>query len=279
MQDSDPDGRPDSAPTGPGQPPVRFDPSRAWSTAMALLSGNREVLSAIAGLFFLIPQLLTMILLPDVPQGLEGEAAAEAALKIFGTWWPVLIGSALVQAFGLMAMMALLVDRSRPTLGEAMRTTRRTLPAYIGATLVLIAGVGLCALLILLPLAMVGGEAGTALATVPILIAALWVNVRTLTLAPVIAVERRTNPFEALKRSWAMTAGNGARMLFFASLFVLVALIVSVVTTAIPGALLIAALGQDVAGHIVGVIEAFVSAIILLVWGVLLAACYRQLAG
>ena len=48
------------------------------------------------------------------------------------------------------------------------------------------------------------------LAIVPIVAAALWVNIRTLTLAPVVAVEKERNPFEALKRSWQLTVGNGA---------------------------------------------------------------------
>ncbi len=243
-----------------------------------MLKANKAILPVLAGLFFLVPQVLMTALLPDVPANLEGEAATEAALEIFAAWWPLVLAMALLQATGMLAIIVLLADRARPTVAEALRKAAKSLPVYIAATLVLVAGVGLTALLIAMPLAMIGGESGAAVAIVPIIAAGLWVNVRTLVLAPVIAAEREGNPFDALKRSWAMTTGRSARILFFVMMFVLAALVVSVVTTAVPGAILVTTLGQETGRAIVGLIEGFVSAAVMLAWTALIVAIYRQLA-
>lgn len=245
---------------------------------MALLRANRDVLLVLAGLFFLIPQMILGMALPEVPQGLEGEAATKAALAIFGTWWPLVIGVSLVQAVGVLVMMILLTGSARPTVREAMVAGLKALPPYIAATLILAAGVGLVGLLIIVPLALIAGQAAAGIALLPILIAALWLNIRTLPLAPVIAAEGECNPFEALQRTWRMTVGHGGRLLLLVVLFVLAALVISVVTTAVPGSILIATLGQEAGTGVVGVIEAVVSTALMLVWSVVLVAVYRQLA-
>lgn len=269
---------------GPGLPgnggplPPRFDASAAWSAATKLIGKNREMLLVLGGLFFLIPQMLLGMLLPDVPQGLEEEAATQAAMDIFAVWWPLVLGVAVVQAAGMLTLMVLLCDQGRPVVRDAIRTGVKSLAPYIGATLVLVAGMGILALLILLPITLAMGEAAAAVAVIPILALALWINIRTLTLAPVISVGRERNPFEALKKAWAQTNGSGPRILMMVILFVLAALVISIVTTAVPGTLLIAALGQETGQGIVGVIEAFVSTILMVTWSAIIAASYRQLA-
>lgn len=245
---------------------------------MAMLRANKAILPVLAGLFFLVPQVLTSALMPDMPAGLEGEAASKAALAIFADWWPLLLAALLVQAVGLLAIIAVLADRGRPTVAEALRLALRLLPVYVAATLVIAAGIGILALLLMLPLTIAAGQNGAAVALVALLPAALWINVRTLLLAPVIAAQRERNPFEAIKQSWALTAGRTARLLFFALVFFIAAMVVSIVLTAIPGALLIALLGQETGAGIVAVIEGVVTAGVMLVWSALIVAIYRQLA-
>lgn len=269
---------PHRRPRTPNRTGARFDPARAWSEATRSIRANRDTLVVLAGLFFLVPQMLLTMFMPDVPQGLEGEAAANAALAIFGDWWPLLLAVALAQALGVLAVAVLLADRGRPTVREAMARGLRALPVYAAATLVLLAGVGLLSLMVLLPATLLAGEAGAGLALVPFFAAGIWVNVRTLPLAPAIAAEREGNPFEALQKSWRLTTGSGARLLMLTALFVLAAFVISVVATAVPGSLLIAALGQDTGGAVVGVIGAVVSSALMAVWSVLLVAIYRQLS-
>ena len=49
----------------------KFDMSRAWNEALAMLSANRETVLIIAGLFFFLPYLGMMLLLPDMAEGLS----------------------------------------------------------------------------------------------------------------------------------------------------------------------------------------------------------------
>ncbi|AKM09013.1 hypothetical protein [Croceicoccus naphthovorans] len=261
-----------------GSPPPRFDAGKAWNRAMALVKANKDLLLVVAGLFFFIPQMLMTILVPQPDAGLEGEAAAQAALDIFGTWWPLILIAMVVQMLGMLAIMVVLLDLRRPTVREGIRAALKALPAYFAATLILGAGVGLFALLILVPIMLAAGQTGAALAIIPIIAIAIWVNVRTLPLGPVVAAERITNPFDALQRSWRLTLANGPRILMLVGLFLIAALVVSIVATAVPGSILIAVLGQETGGGIVGVIEALVSAVLMTMWTVLLVASYRQLA-
>ncbi len=269
---------------GPGTPgsgapfPPQFDASAAWSAAVKMIGANREMMLVLGGLFFLIPQMLLGMLLPDVPPGMEDEAATQAAMDIFAVWWPLVLGVAVIQAAGMLTLMVLLCDSGRPVVRDAIRTGIKALGPYVGATLVLVAGMGILALLILLPVTLAAGEAAAAVAMIPILAVALWVNVRTLTLAPVVAVGRERNPFEALKKAWGQTNGSGPRILMMVILFLLAALVISIVTTAVPGTILIATLGQETGQGIVGVIEAFVSTFLMLAWSALIAASYRQFA-
>lgn len=243
-----------------------------------MLRANRAILPVLAGLFFLVPQVLTSALMPDMPAGVEGEAASKAALAIFADWWPLMLVALLVQALGLLAIMAVLADRDRPTVGDALRMALRHLPVYVAATLVIAAGIGILALLVMLPLTIAAGQGGAAVALVALMPVALWINVRTLPLAPIIAAGRERNPFEAIKRSWAITAGQTGRLLFFALAFFVAAMVVSIVLTAIPGALLIALLGQETGAAVAAVIEGFVTAAVMLVWSTIIVAIYRQLA-
>lgn len=273
-----PDQDPNRVPASPPPSSRPFDAGRAWTDGMTMLKANRPVLTVLAGLFFLVPQVLMSALVPDIAQDLEGEAAAKAAMEVFASWWPLILTCTLVQAAGMLTVIVLLADRTRPTVRDAIGRAFRLMPSYVAATLILMAGVGLCALLILVPLTLAAGQAGAGIAMLPILLAALWVNVRTITLAPLIGAERESNPFDALRRSWALTAGRGGRILFFMAMFVVAAMVISIVATAIPGAILIAVLGQDTGGAIAGLIEGFVSAALLLVWSVVVLAIYRQLA-
>ncbi|MFD2135472.1 hypothetical protein ACFSLT_10020 [Novosphingobium resinovorum] len=43
------------------EPLMKFDSSRAWSQASQAVSANREVVLALAGVFFLLPQLMFSI--------------------------------------------------------------------------------------------------------------------------------------------------------------------------------------------------------------------------
>ena len=196
---------------------IKFDSSRAWSDAAQAVSANRDVLLALAGVFLVLPSLAFAILVPQLapPEG----ATPRAMLELMGAYYrehlPALLAIGLLSIVGTLAMIALFTDRSRPTVGEAIRAgalgTLTVIAAQIllgmVATLVLIAGTALAALLGL-------GALNILLALVA-LVALVWIGTRISLLSPAVVIDGLRNPLAALKRSWDLTQGNAGRLLVF----------------------------------------------------------------
>ena len=133
-------------------PPIArtgFDANAAWKRATAVIAANRDTLLVMAGLFFLLPQLIVDFVMPQPPEGLQGEAAGEALIAIYARWWPLMLAGLVAQGAGLLAVIALIANRDRPTVRESMAQGLKALPTLIAAQLVVGAGVGLGMLLIL----------------------------------------------------------------------------------------------------------------------------------
>ena len=63
---------------------MKFDSNGAWLDAMAAVRANRQVLLAVAGVFFLLPTLLSTVFLTDVQtQILEAMNKPETVESIF----------------------------------------------------------------------------------------------------------------------------------------------------------------------------------------------------
>ncbi|WP_239805121.1 glycerophosphoryl diester phosphodiesterase membrane domain-containing protein [Croceicoccus hydrothermalis] len=269
------------APKGP--PPAKLDIGRAWSRAAAMIAANRQLLLIVAGVFFLLPQLIVNFVLPSPQEGLEGDAATQAMLDLFAGWWPVLLASLLIQSMGVLAVIALLADPARPTVGDAMKQALRYLPSYIAAQLVLFSGIGVIMLLVLVPVATAGAAAGSAssagaFGTLIALAIALYLFVRAVLTAPVMVAQRVRNPFDALLRAWRLTRGNATRLLFFLALLTLSALIIYTVATLIPGLILLPLVGAGGAAVVTGFIGALVGALYSLITTAVLTAIWAQLA-
>ena len=127
---------------------MKFNMSEAWRDATAMMSGNREVLLIVAGLFFFLPSLVLGLALGDVQSEVESlatgnpESATRIAFSIYGQWWWLLLLIAIVSVVGYLALLALLRDTSRPTVGEAMRIGFVGLLPAIGTYIVLWLGMG-----------------------------------------------------------------------------------------------------------------------------------------
>ncbi|MDT0575774.1 hypothetical protein RM533_06205 [Croceicoccus sp. F390] len=266
-------------------PPERNEPARArfvagpaWNRASSMIAANREMLLVLAGVFFLLPQLIVTFALPAVPAGLEGEALAEAIGDTYLAWWPLLLGSLIVQALGLLAVVALLADPARPTVAEAVRRGTAALPTYIAAQLVVVAGVGLLMLLVLLPFGFTGNAGIVAIGTGIAFAAALYMLVRLSLLAPVIIAANLRNPFDALQHAWTLTRGQAGRLLFFLMMLSLAALVIYMVASIVPGLLVLPIAGADTAALVVGLIGSVVAAAYSLILVAVLTSIWFQLA-
>lgn len=265
-------------PAGPSAPRTRFDANAAWKSAAGVIRANRQILLVMAGLFFLLPQLAVDFILPEPAPGLEGEAAGEAVLAIYASWWPLILLGFVAQGAGLLAIIALIAGGGRPSVRESIAAGLKALPTMIAAQLVVGAGVGLGMLLILLPFAAIGGEAMTGLALIPALALAMWIYARTMLIAPIVAAGGVRNPFEAILASWRTTNGNASRLLLFFVLLLLATTVIYLVATSVPAALL-AVVGGPRAGAItVALLGSLVAAAFSLLTAAVLTAAWRQLA-
>ena len=265
-------------PAGPSAPRTRFDANAAWKSAAGVIRANRQLLLVMAGLFFLLPQLMVDFILPEPAPGLEGEAAGQALMAIYASWWPLILLGFVAQGAGLLAIIALIAGRGRPSVRESIGAGLRALPTMIAAQLVVGAGVGLGMLLILLPFAAIGGDAVMGLALIPALALAMWIYARTMLISPIVAAGGVRNPFEAIITSWKTTRGNASRLLLFFVLLLLATTVIYLVATSVPAALM-AVVGGPRAGAItVTLFGSLVAAAFSLVSAAVLTAAWRQLA-
>ena len=264
---------------------MKFDMSRAWNDAVAMIGRNREVLMIVAGLFFFVPTVLTTFVTPEMaqpPADADPERVFEAMMQQISTlyadyWWLFLLG-AIIQGIGTLALLALLSDSTRPTLGEAIKTGAMGFLPYILASLLLgLLVIAVGAALVGLP-AMVHPALG-AIGGIAALVAIIYMIVKFSLLAPAIGVERIFNPIAALHRSWRLTKGNSLRLFLFYILLLIVYLVISAILAAIIGLVVAAAGTGAVSLAVQSVLAGILGAAVTVVMVAVLAAVHRQMAG
>lgn len=261
---------------------MKFDMGQAWNDAVSLLRANGQVVTIIAGVFFFLPNVALMMMLPGVTEEAEsrvaGGADPEAALQAIGAlygqiWWQILLVS-LITAIGMLGMLALLTDRGRPTVGEALKSGLVYLLPYIGSQLV----VTFLIVLMALVLALIAGVAGTAagaLLGIAAVVAAIYIYVKFSLTVPVIVVDKVANPVRALGRSWALTKGNSIRLFVFYLLLFVALVVIALVIGLVAG--ILGALTSPVL--VSSLFNAAINAIAIVVFVAVIAAIHRQLSG
>jgi len=260
---------------------MRFDSNRAWQEATALVSANRDVLWALAGVFLVLPSFAVGILAPppQPPAGGDSDAMMAMLSAYYSSAWPWLLGMAVCQVIGTLAMLALYTDRTRPTVAEALRLAGRgAVPVIIAQ---LLAGMGFAALA-MIPITLAALTGVKALATVMVILAAValvYVMVRISLVAPVVMVDGERNPIAALKRSWALTQGNAGRLLLFYALLLIGFGIVILLVGGLADLLLRMALGMELGTALGTLVSAALQAVMAIFFIAVYAATHRQLSG
>lgn len=258
-----------------------FDSNRAWNEATNMVSANRDLLLALAGVFLVLPAFAIAMLLP--PPDAQQVTTIDALLATLGDYYRtnavLLVLVALFQMIGSLTILALFTDSRRPTVGEAIRVGFRFTPTAIAAQLILGAAIGA---MVLLPVLLGGATKSpgiTALSLVAALGLGVWAIVRLSLVAPAVVVDRLANPLAAMQRSWRLTEGNALRLLAF---FLLVVIGFVVVTLVGEGAvrLVLTLVAGDKPADIVATLVATLLQSTMSVYVVAIsAACHRQLAG
>lgn len=264
---------------------MKFDMSAAWNEALRLISANRQVITIVAGVFFFLPYLAFMLLFMNQMNALEAaqasnpdpDAMGAAMMTFYGDVWWVILLFMVIQGIGMLGLLTLLTDRSRPTVGAALASGARLFIPYFGAQLLMGVVFGL---LLLVPVAVGAGASAAAGVVLGIaaVIAFVYLFVKFLLTPAVIAIERQANPISALSRSWQLTKGNSLRIFLFIFLLFVAVMIVGGVFSMILG-LLFALAGAEAAVIGQALVSGLVNAVFYVIFLGVIAAIYRQLAG
>lgn len=262
---------------------MKFDYDQAWRDTMRLLGGNLGLLAVIAGIFFFVPYAALMIALPEMasfaqPDPTAGSEAMMAAMTDFyAEYWWVLLLLAVVQAIGMLAMLALLRRQANPTVGEALGAGFRSVLSYFAAQILLAAALMLAIMLLLAPAIATGSTGLAVIGGIAAMVLFLYVLIKFSLAAPVIAIEGALNPIAALQRSWTLTKGNSVRLFFFYMLLVVAFLVASAVVSMILS-LIFALFGEGAALFGTAVSTSLINAVFIVLMVAVLAAVHGQLA-
>ncbi len=254
---------------------------RAWRDAVAMINANREVMLVISGVFFFLPSLAAVLLIPEMPAPTSDnpEEVERLLLEFYSANMPYIIVMGLIQAVGLLALLALLRDDRRPTVGDALKIGVTGVLPYIGTQLI-VAFAFAVALLLLVALPAAAGIAALTVIFVTIAAVAFFYVMTRLSLTlPVIAIEKVFNPLHIIRRAWSLTKGHALQLFLFFMLLLVAFVVISIVAgliTGIPAALL----GDGTSAQMIsGVVSGLVSALGTMLFAAILAAVHRQLAG
>lgn len=237
---------------------AKLDGGQAWSDAMAMLRGRREILLTLTGFFLLLPMLvLLMLRWPNL--GAETSAGAMAQWNAWSesnSLWLLLV--AMIGSFGRAAMLVLTFDRARPTVGEALGAAARLFLWFYLA--------GLLASLI--------QYGGFLLFVLP----GLYLLGRLFVVEPVLVAEGVTNPVRAIVRSFEVTRGSGWRIFGVNAIVVLGAFVFLLAVSTVLGVLAAVLQLPGLGLFLSALVCAGVFAGIYLVLMLLSVAAYAQLA-
>ena len=269
---------------------MHFDMGRAWNDAVAKVSANFSLLAILGGVFFFLPAVVMYLAMPELldmtmmPAG-DPDATKHMLENLAPSLLPLFLLVMVASFVGYCAMIALIGDTRRLSVGEAITVGFKALLPLLGVLVLFLLGYVVAALLVgVLFGLMVAGlsliSQGLAYGVAVLLALAIFVAVMMLftrlsMTLPVVAIERIGNPITAMRRSWTLTRPVQWRLLGFYALFFIAYFVVAMVLFMVMG--LIAAATATPA--VLGFLNGLAGAIVAMVFSGLLAAIYRQLAG
>lgn len=259
---------------------MTFDMNRAWREASEMVSANREVLLIVAGLFFFVPSLAFSLFVPT-PQPPAG-ATPEQALALVSDFyrnnmlWIIILG--LLQTFGMLTLLALLRDKAKPTVGDALKRASTGILPYLGTQLLISLGAAIAMLLVIGLFSMTGSPALIVVGVLISVVGLIYLFIKVSLAPAVIAIEHQHNPITILKRSWTLTKGNSVRICLFYALLTVVIFIAALIIGGILGVIL-ALMGASAVAIGQAVISGLIGSASMIYFVAVLASIHQQLAG
>jgi hypothetical protein len=235
---------------------MSFSYNGAWDDTVRTLRANASLLVAVAGAFIFLPALLVGHIAPPPQESMEAMSAYYADNFL------LLLAGQVVAFIGNLVILALVLDDRRPTVGASIRAALGMLPAYFLVSL-------LSGLMIL---------GGLLLFVAP----GLYLIGRLSAAGPALVVERRRNPVDVIRRSFAVTQGNGWAVLGLIILVFIGFYVLMLALTFVLGSVLMMvdrASGGGVGAFVLLALTSAAGAAFNAVLMVLVACIYRRLAG
>lgn len=255
-----------------------LDSSAAWASATRLVAANRDLLMAIAGVFYVLPGLVAAVFVPSpamTPDMSETQMLA-VMQDYYANSLPVLLVLSLFPMAGMLTMLVAMLDTARPTVAQAIRNSVRGLPFYFAAQLLIA--------LAIFPMSMALATVLTLLLPDRLAVSValgllLYPIMRTMLVGPIVAGEGVRSPVKAIRESIRLTRHNAGRILLFIGMAGFVFLVVYGLVMMFVGVVLVLMfkgepqrlLGEGIAGVVLAAGYTYFIA--------MLAAIYSQLAG
>jgi hypothetical protein len=247
--------------------------SRAWSESTAVLARDGRLIIAVALALFVLPGLVLDVSMPE---------AAAGQFPPAGPWMAI---AALVLVASLIGQLSVIRLAMGPhiSVGEAMRHGTRRLPSYIAAVLMWTMPILIVGSLLY---AFVAGDpqhpsVPASLGLILLCVLGTFVAVR-LVLSSAVASAEGVGPLGILERSWVMSHGNWWRLFAFLLLFAVGAIAMITAVGAVSGLIaqtLLGGMGRlTMGGLLVAVVSQLVSAVISVIFFVMIARIYVQLS-
>lgn len=236
---------------------MKLDAGRAWSDAMSLLSGQREILLTITGFFILLPSLLLNTLRPFVASG-SRDALVQELMRWTETNFLWIIVAAVLAALGRLAILILLLSPERPTVGEALSVGGRLLILFV-------------AMDILIGVMWLGG-------LLLFVIPWLYLVGRTFLAEAAFVAERVHNPVAAITAGFDASRGNGWRFFAMVAIIYVAGTILTAAVRSVVGVIGALAGGTGLDRFLGAFVEAGFGAGLSLILVLVSAASWRQLA-
>jgi hypothetical protein len=238
---------------------MNFSYSAVWDDCVRLIRLHFPLVVAVAGVFIFLPNLLLGHL---VPQPQPTAATLPAIMQAYAAYldanWIWLLASTLFNLLGGIAILLLIFDGSRPTVGAAILGSVQILPFYFLASL-------LSGLILML-----GFNA--------FIIPALYLYGRLAPLGPVVVAEGRRNPVEAIMRCFAITRGHGWSIFGLIFIISIAAGLVSFAISAVLGIGFMLLLGAELGKFLSLIVTTALQTLLTILLVVVTAAIYRALA-
>lgn len=258
-----------------------LDISQAWKSASRMVEANRDVLAAIAGVFLLLPNLALSFFIPDsrITPAMSPQEQTQLLIEEYSRALPLVLPASIVQMAGLLIVIIVMTDLSRPTVGAAIRRGAQTTPAYFAAQVLIGLGLAVAFSMLAAIAGAIGNPAVSSALIVMMIVLAVSVGLRMALVPPVIACEDLRNPILAMRRSWQLTHGNAWRLGSFLLLAALVFMVASGLVMLFVGVILELAANHEVRRIVQALISSVLTSVAMVYVGGILAAVHGQLAG